>query len=122
MKSQKRTLKRQRVPGHSGFCIVIGWFVLTLSGCATQPLNQQGSNARPGVRDPSVCRVELNEAPAKGEPGRDVPHRSEAMAAAGLTGLMGGIYAEALGVHQVVAGQPEAKRTDPGPDIKGCIN
>ena len=122
MKSQKRTNDRQGVPGYTGFFMVIGWIGLALSGCATQPLNQQGSNARPGVRDPSVCRVELNEAPAKGEPGRDVPHRSEARAAAGLTGLMGGIYAEALGVHQVVAGQPEAKRTDPGPDTKDCIN
>ena len=100
--------------------MVIGWISLALSGCVTQPLNHQGSNARPGVRDPSVCRVELNEALAKGEPGRDVPHRSEARAAAGLTGLMGGIYAEALGVHQVSIGQSEAKQpgqeadTNPG--------
>ena len=69
-----------------------------------------------------MCRHELNEALAKGEHDTDVPYRSEARAAVGLTGLMGGMYAEALGVHQVVPGQSEPRQTDPGPDAKGCIN
>ena len=60
---------------------------------------------------------------AKGEPDKDeLSYRYEARAAVGLTGLMGGIYAEALGVHQVLDGQLEAKQTDPGPDTKPRIN
>ena len=102
--------------------MVIGWIALISSGCATQPLNQHESNVGPKVRDASVCRLELNEALAKEERDRDVLHRSEAGAAVGLTGLMGGVYAEVLGVHQVVPGQSEPRQTDPGPDAKGCIN
>ena len=33
MKSQNRTLDRQRVPGYTGFFMVTGWIALTLSGC-----------------------------------------------------------------------------------------
>ena len=102
--------------------MVIGWIALTLSGCVTQPWNQHESNAGLSMRGASVCRHELNEALAKGERDTDVPYRSEARTAVGLTGLMGGIYAEALGVHQVLAGQLEAKQTDPGPDTDGCVN
>ena len=122
MKSQKRTLNRQRVAGYTWFFMVTGWIGLTFSGCATHPWNQHESNAGLSMRGASVCRHELNEALAKGECDTDVPYRSEARAAVGLTGLMGGIYAEALGVHQVLAGQLEAKQTDPGPDTDGCVN
>lgn len=102
--------------------MVIWWIVLSFSGCATQQLNQRESSAALGVRNPSVCRLEFNEVPGKGEPDSDISHRHEVRAAVGLTGLIGGIYAEALGVHQVLASQPEARQTDPGPDTKGCIN
>ena len=102
--------------------MVIGWIALTLSGCATHPWNQHESNAGLSMGGASVCRQELNEALAKGERDTDVPYRSEARAAVGLTGLMGGIYAEALGVHQVLAGQLEAKQTGLGPDTDGCVN
>lgn len=91
--------------------MVIGWIGLALSGCVTQSLNQRGSNAGLGLGDAIVCRHELNEAPAKGDRDRDVLHRSEARAAVGLTGLMGGVYAEALGVHQLSIGQSEAKQS-----------
>jgi len=122
MKLLNLRLGRQRVPGYTGFCMVIGWIAFTFSGCATQPLNQQWSNEGRGVRDASVCRLELNEAPVKRKPDKDEPYRYEAETAVGLTGLMGGMYAEALGVHQVVPGQSEPRQTDPGPDAKGCIN
>ena len=102
--------------------MVIRWIVLSLSGCATQQLNQRESSAALGVRNPSVCRLEFNEVQAKGEPDSDISHRHEVRAAVGLTGLIGGIYAEALGVHQALDGQLEARQTDPGPDTKGCIN
>ena len=71
MKSQKRTLNRQIVPGYTGFFMVIGWIALTLSGCVTQPLNQQVSNEGPGARDASVCRFELDETLATEERGKD---------------------------------------------------
>jgi hypothetical protein len=111
MKSQKRTLNRQIAPGYTGFGVIIGWIGLALSGCATHPWNQHESNAGLSMRGASVCRHELNEALAKGELDTDVPYRSEARAAVGLTGLMGGVYAEALGVHQVSIGQSEAKQS-----------
>ena len=101
-------------------CMVIGWIALTLSGCATQPWNPQVSNEGPGVRDVSVCRFELDEPPAIEERGKDELLSFEANRAVGLTGLMGGVYAEALGVHQVSIGQSEAKQpgqeadTNPG--------
>ena len=99
------------MPGYTGFCMVIGWIALTFSGCATQPLNQQGSNAVPGVRDASVCRFDLDEPPAIEEPGKDELFSYEVNRAVGLTGLMGGVYAEALGVHQVSIGQSAAKQS-----------
>ena len=102
--------------------MVIWLIVLSFSGCATQQLNQRESSVAIGVRNPSVCRLEFNEVPAKGEPDSDIPHRHEVRAAIGLTGFIGGIYEEALGVHQVLDGQLEARQTDPGPDTKGCIN
>jgi hypothetical protein len=102
--------------------MVIGWIALTFSGCATQPLNQQWSNEDRGVRDVPVCRLELNEAPVKRKPDKDEPYRYEVETAVGLTGLMGGMYAEALGVHQVVGDQSEPSQTEPWPDSKGCIN
>ena len=102
--------------------MVIWLIVLSFSGCATQQLNQRESSVALGVRNLSVCRLEFNEVPAKGEPDSDIPHRHEVRAAIGLTGLIGGIYEEALGVHQVLDGQLEARQTDPGPDTKGCIN
>ena len=102
--------------------MVIWWIVLSFSGCATQQLNQRELNAALGVRNPRVSRLEFNEVPAKGEPDSDISHRHEVRAAVGLTGLIGGIYAEALGVHQALDGQLEARQTDQGPDTKGCIN
>ncbi len=69
-----------------------------------------------------MCRFDLDETPATEEPGKDELFSYEATRAVGLTGLMGGVYAEALGVHQVLAGQLEAKQTDPGPDTDGCVN
>ena len=111
MKSQKRTLNRQRVPGYTGFFMVIGWIALGLSGCVTQPWNQQVSNEGPGARDASVCRFDLDEPPATEEPGKDELFSYEANRAVGLTGLIGGVYAEALGVHRVSSGQLEAKQS-----------
>ena len=111
MKSQKRTLNRQRVPGYTGFFMVIGWIALGLSGCVTQPWNKQVSNEGPGARDASVCRFDLDEPPATEEPGKDELFSSEANRAVGLTGLIGGVYAEALGVHRVSSGQLEAKQS-----------
>ena len=100
--------------------MVIGWIGLALSGCVTQPLNQQVSNEGPGARGTSVCRFDLDEIPTTEEPGKDELFSYEANRAVGLTGLMGGVYAEALGVHQVSIGQSEAKQpgqeadTNPG--------
>ena len=102
--------------------MVIGWIALTLSGCTTQPWNQQVSNEDPGARGASVCRFDLDETPATEESGKDELFGYEATRAVGLTGLMGGVYAEALGVHQVLAGQLEAKQRDPEPDSNGCVN
>ena len=110
MKLVKRRLGLQRVPGHSR-PLVIGWSVLTLSGCVIQPLNQQVSNEGPGARDASVCRFDLDETPATEEPGKDELFSYKASRAVGLTGLMGGVYAEALGVHQVSIGQSVAKQS-----------
>ena len=121
MKSQEN-IGLAEIAWLQGFRMVIWWIVLSFSGCATQQLNQRESSAALGVRNPSVCRLEFNEVPAKGEPDSDISHRHEVRAAVGLTGLIGGIYAEALGVHQVLASQPEVRQTDPGPDTKGCIN
>ena len=111
MKLQKGTVDRQIVPGYTGFCMVIGWIGLALSGCVTQPLNQQVSNEDPGARGASVCRFDLDETPATEEPGKDKLFGYEANRAVGLTGLMGGVYAQALGVHQVSIGQSEAKQS-----------
>jgi len=111
MKSQKRTLNRQIAPGYTGFCMVIGWIGLALGGCVTQSLNQQVSNEGPGARGPSVCRFDLDETLATEEPGKDELFSYEANRAVGLTGLMGGVYAEVLGVHQVSIGQSEAKQS-----------
>ncbi len=111
MKLLKRGLDWPKNPGWMRYSILIGWIAIILSGCATQPSNQQVSHEGPGVTDASVCRVELNEVPTKGEPDRVEPHRYEAKTAVGLTGLMGGVYAEALGVHQVSIGQSEAKQS-----------
>ena len=111
MKSQKRTLDRQIVPGYTGFCMVIGWIGLALSGCVTQPWNQQVLNEGPGARDASVCRFDLDETPATEEAGKDELFSYEVDRAVGLTGLMGGVYAEALGVHQVSIGESEAKQS-----------
>jgi hypothetical protein len=111
MKSQKRTLNRQGVPGYTGFFMMTGWIALVLSGCVTQPSNQQVSHEGPGARDASVCRFDLDETPATEEPGKDELFSYEATRAVGLTGLMGGVYAEALGVHQVSIGQSEAKQS-----------
>ena len=122
MKLQKGTVDRQIVPGYTGFCMVIGWIGLALSGCVTQPSIQQVSNEGPGARGPSVCRFDLDETPATEEPGKDELFSYEVNRAVGLTGLMGGVYAEALGVHQVLAGQLEAKQRDPEPDSNGCVN
>ena len=122
MKSQKGTLNRQGVPGYTGFFMVIGWIALALSGCVTQPWNQQVSNEGPGVRDASVCRFDLDETLATKERDKDELFSYEANRAVGLTGLMGDVYAEALGVHQVSIGQSEAKQTNPEPDTNGCIN
>ena len=100
--------------------MVIGWIALTLSGCTTQPWNQQVSNEGPGARDASACRFELDEPPATEERGKDLLFSYEANRAVGLTGLMGGVYAEALGVHLVSTGQSEAEQpsleadTNPG--------
>ena len=80
------------------------------------------SNEGLGARDASACRHGLNETSAKGERDRGVPLCSEAREAVGLTGLMGGVYAEALGVRQVLAGELEAKQTNPEPDTNGCVN
>lgn len=111
MKLQKGTVDRQIVPGYTGFCMVIGWIGLALSGCVTQPSIQQVSNEGPGARGASVCRFDLDETPATDEPGKDELFSYEATRAVGLTGLMGGVYAEALGVHQVSIGQSEAKQS-----------
>jgi len=92
--------------------MVIGWIALTLSGCATQPRNQQVSNEGSGTKDASVCRFELAETSAIEERGKDELLSYQANRAVGLTGLMGGVYAEALGVHQVSIGQSEAKQSD----------
>ena len=92
--------------------MVIGWIALTLSGCTTQPWNQQVSNEGPGARDASVCRFDWDETSAIEERGKDELFSYEANRAVGLTGLMGGVYAEALGVHQVSIGQSEAKQPD----------
>lgn len=111
MKLQKGTVDRQIVPGYTGFCMVIGWIGLALSGCVTQPSIQQVSNEGPGARGPSVCRFDWDETLATDEPGKDELFGYEATRAVGLTGLMGGVYAEALGVHQVSIGQSEAKQS-----------
>ena len=99
------------MPGYTGFCMVIGWIGLALSGCVTQPSIQQVSNERPGARGPSVCRFDWDETFATDERGKDELFSYEATRAVGLTGLMGGVYAEALGVHQVSIGQSEAKQS-----------
>ena len=91
--------------------MVIGWIALTLSGCTTQPWNQQVSNEGPGARDASVCRFDLDETSATEQPGKDEFFSYESHRAVGLTGLMGGVYAQALGVHQVSIGQSEAKQS-----------
>ena len=122
MKSQKRTLDRQRVPGFTRLYIVTGWIALTLSGCATQPWNQLVPDDGPGARNASVCRFELAETLAMEDQGEDELFSYEASRAVGLTGLMGGVYAEALGVHQVLTGQLEAKQTHPEPHTNGCVN
>ena len=113
-------MNRQIVPGYTGFGLIIGWIGLALSGCVTQPSIQQVSNEGPGARDASVCRFELDETSAIEELGKDELFSYEVNRAVGLTGLMGGVYAEALGVHQVSIGQSEAKQpgqeadTNPG--------
>ena len=99
-----------------------GWIALTLSGCATQPWNQLVPDDGPGARNASVCRFELAETLAMEDQGEDELFSYEASRAVGLTGLMGGVYAEALGVHQVLTGQLEAKQTHPEPDTNGCVN
>ena len=91
--------------------MVTGWIALTLSGCATQPRNQQVSNEGSGVKDASVCRFDWDETSAIEERGKDELFSYEANRAVGLTGLMGGVYAEVLGVHQVSIGQSEAKQS-----------
>ena len=111
MKLQKGTVDRQIVPGYTGFCMVIGWIGLALSGCVTQPSIQQVSNEGTGARGASVCRFDLDETLATEEPGKDELFSYEATRAVGLTGLMGGVYAQALGVHQVSIGQSEAKQS-----------
>ena len=102
--------------------MVIGWIGLALSGCVTQSSIQQVSNEGPGARGASVCRFDLDETPATDEPGKDELFSYEATRAVGLTGLMGGVYAEALGGHHVLAGQLEAKQRDPEPESNGCVN
>jgi hypothetical protein len=121
MKSQKRALNRQIVPGYTGFGVIIGWIGLALSGCVTQPSIQQVSNEGSGARGASVCRFDWDETLAN-EPDKDELFSYEATRAVGRTGLMGGVYAEALGGHQVLAGQLEAKQRDPEPDSNGCVN
>ena len=111
MKSQKRTLDRQTLPGYMRLYMVIGWIVLTLSGCATQPWNQLVPNEGPGARNASVCRIELAEILAMEDRGKDELSNDEAIRAVRLTGLMGGVYAKALGVHQVSIGQSGAKQS-----------
>ena len=111
MKSQKRTLNRQIVLGYTGFGVIIGWIGLALSGCVTQPSIQQVSNEGPGARGASVRRFDLDETLATEEPGKDELFCYEATRTVGLTGLMGGVYAQALGVHQVSIGQSEAKQS-----------
>ena len=91
--------------------MVIGWIGLALSGCVTQPSIQKVSNEGPGARGPSVCRFDWDETLATDEPGKDELFSYEATRAVGLTGLMGGVYAEALGVQQVSIGQSEAKQS-----------
>ena len=91
--------------------MVIGWIALALSGCVTQPWNQQVSNEGPGARDAFVCRFNLDETLVTEKPGKDELLSYEAKRAVGLTGLIGGVYAEALGVHQVSSGQLEAKQS-----------
>ena len=91
--------------------MVIGWIALGLSGCVTQPWNQQVSNEGPGARDASVCRFDLDEPPATEEPGKDELFSYEANRAVRLTGLIGGVYAEALGVDRVSSGQLEARQS-----------
>ena len=122
MKLLKRGLDWPKNPRWMRYSILIGWIALILSGCATQPSNQQVSHEGPGVTDASVCRVELNEVPTKGEPDRDEPHRYEAKTAVGLTGLMGRVYAEALGVHLIFSDQSKPRQTDPWPDTKDCVD
>ena len=92
--------------------MVIGWIGLALSGCVAQPRNQQVSNEGSGAKDASVCRFELAETSAIEERGKDELLSYQANRAVGLSGLMGGVYAEALGVHQVSIGQSEAKQSD----------
>ena len=100
--------------------MVTGWIALTLSGCATQPRNQQVSNEGSGAKDASVCRFDWDETSAIEERGKDELFSYEANRAVGLTGLMGGVYAEALGVYQVSTGQSETEQpsleadTNPG--------
>ena len=101
MKSQKGTLNRQGVPGYTGFFMVIGWIALALSGCVTLQWNQQVSNEGPGARDASVCRFDLDETSATEEPGKDEFFSYEAHRAVGLTGLIGGAYAEAPPIKPV---------------------
>ena len=91
--------------------MVIGWIGLALGGCATQPRNQQVSNEGSGAKDASVCRFELAETSAIEERGKDELLSYQATRAVGLSGLMGGVYAQALGVHQVSIGQSEAKQS-----------
>ncbi len=90
-----------------------GWIALVLSGCVTQPSIQQVSNEGPGARDASVCRFDLDETLATEEPGKDELFSYEATRAVGLTGLMGGVYAEALGVHQVSIGSTRSEANGP---------
>ena len=88
-----------------------GWIAFTLSGCATQPWKQLVPDDGPGARNASVCRFELAETLAMEDQGEDELFSYEASRAVGLTGLMGGVYAEVLGVHQVSIGQSEAKQS-----------
>ena len=90
--------------------MVMGWIALTLSGCTTQPWNQQVSNEGPGARGAFVCRFDLDGTLATEELGKNELFSYETMRAVGLTGLMGGVYAQALGVHQVSIGQSESKQ------------
>ena len=91
--------------------MIIGWIGLALSGCVTQPSIQQVSNEGPGARGAPVCRFDWDETLATEEPGKDELFSYEATKAVGLTGLMGGVYAQALGVHQVSIGHSEAKQS-----------